>query len=94
MAPVVKFDVEQKLWRIRSLAGQSFRTKRGLPFTYEVYRDTVYPSRADYALPLSEFRKVLDLVPLKGPGEIKWFVRGPSYIWAILHDSRVRGDDW
>ena len=90
----VTFDVEQKIRLIRSLAGQTFKTKTGLPFTYEIHRDTVHTSRTDYPLPLSEFRKALDLVPLEGPGEINWSVRGPSYIWAILHDRRVRGDDW
>ena len=91
---MASFDVEQKLRLIRSLAGHTFNTKKGRPFTYEMHRDTVNTSRTDYPLPLSEFRKVLGLVPLEGPGEINQTVRGPSYIWAILHDPRVRGDDW
>jgi hypothetical protein len=33
-------------------------------------------------------------VPLEGPGELAGLVRGQSYIWAILHDTRIRKKDW
>jgi hypothetical protein len=29
------------------------------------------------------------MLPINGPGEIGEIVRGPSYVWAILHDRRI-----
>lgn len=88
------FDVEKKVERVRRFAGDRFHTKTGLEFTYTVEGNSVYTTRTEYAISLSDFRKVLELVPLKGPGEINWVVRGPSYIWAILHDPRIAEGDW
>ena len=83
------------IWsQIRRLEGQEFRTKTGKSFTYSVYGDSLTPSRTEYNLGKIEFAKALAKVPLKGPGEISQTVRGPSYVWAILHDPRVRKTDW
>ena len=77
-----------------SLQGERFETKTGLSFTYEVRGNTVYPSRAQYSIARSEFRRAVEFGPLDGPGPISALLRGPSYIWAILHDPRVRGVAW
>jgi hypothetical protein len=50
----------------------------------------LYPSRTAYRISQSEFRKAHEMMPIKGPGEISQLVRGPSYVWAILHDPRIR----
>ena len=80
--------------RIKNLSGQQFLTKSGKPFTYSVSGDVLNPSRTDYNLSKSDFEKALALAPLDGPGAINQIVRGPAYIWAVLHDPRVRGADW
>lgn len=80
--------------RIKSHEGSGFRTKTDLPFTYTVSGAALSTSRTDHNLPKSEFAKALQLVPIGGPGEISELVRGSAYIWAILHDHRIRLDEW
>ena len=77
--------------RIIGLAGAEFRTKTGMPFTYTVSGNVLYPSRTDYSLSKGDFAKALQLWPLRGPGQIRQLVRGPSYIWSILNDPRITG---
>jgi len=84
-----------EVWqRIKAHQGEEFTTKTGLPFTYRVAGAVLWPSRTDYNLAQSDFAKALALCPLPGPGKINNLVRGPAYVWAILHDSRIRGSDW
>ena len=80
--------------RVKVLEGASFETKTGKPFTFEVDGDVLRPSRTQYNLSRADFAKALSLCPLDGPGTINDLVRGPAYIWAILHDPRVRKKDW
>ena len=96
---------EQIWDRICSLQGQGFATKMGLPFTYSVEaRTTVWVERDGHrinqSLGKSNFSQVYSMMQdrlIKGPGAItararergESDVRGPSYVWAILHDRRV-----
>jgi len=85
----------EKIWaRIEDLAGERFHTKTGKPFTYIVSGDVLVTSRTDYNLTKIDFNKALSIVPIEGPGKINHLVRGPAYIWAILHDSRIRASNW
>ena len=84
-----------RVWKlIGSLAGQPFRTKLGLAFTYKIRASTVVPSRTAYHISRADFETAYNLVPLTGPGKINAIVRGPAYVWAILHDTRVSGGAW
>jgi len=51
-------------------------------------------SRTNCNLPKSDFAIAYDLMPVDGPGAINKKVHGPSYIWAILHDKRISGENW
>ncbi|HEY3261233.1 MAG TPA: hypothetical protein VGJ95_13350 [Pseudonocardiaceae bacterium] len=75
--------------RINAFAGQQFRTKTGIVFTYTIEGTNVVPDRTRYPLHKSQFRLAFDRMPLSGPGEINRLVRGPAYIFAILTDRRV-----
>ena len=75
--------------RIEAYAGKEFRTKTGLPFTYEVVGTSVVPDRTGYPLHVSNFRTAFNLLPLSGPGQINTLVRGPAYVYAILADRRI-----
>ena len=82
------------IWkRIGACQGQTFRTITGLPFTYEIIGSTLVPSRTRYQISRSDFKKASELAPTSGPGEIQNIVRGPSYVWAILHDKRISHDE-
>lgn len=84
-----------EIWsRLKALQGHEFETKTGKPFTFEIDGDVFRPSRTKYNVSKSEFRKALGLAPCAGPGVISDAVRGPTYVWAVLHDDRVRKLDW
>lgn len=85
-----------EIWqRIRTHQNEQFKTIRGKPFVYAVSGHVVTTDRTgDYPMHVSQFEKALALVPLSGPDQINNLVRGPSYVWAILHDDRIRGNDW
>jgi hypothetical protein len=84
-----------ELWaRLKTYAGEKFETKTGKPFTYEMSGDVFHSSRTDYNISKSEFKKAFALVPFDGPGVINSTVRGPAYVWAVLHDNRIRKQDW
>ena len=71
-------------------AGQEFHTKTGLPFTYTVVDGYVMPNRTNYLLARQQFQKAAEIPNITGPGQISDKVRGPSYVFAILTDPRIR----
>ena len=87
-------DIDSVWIRIQEHESDEFKTKTGKPFSYEITGDVLNTNRTEYNLPKSEFAKALRLVPISGPGEINDLVRGPAYIWAILHDARIRKREW
>lgn len=85
----------EEIWnRIVALAGQTFYTKTGLEFSYEICGNTFSPSRTKYRIAKSDFEKAYQLVPIDGPGAIRNIVRGSAFIWAVLHDQRISGGEW
>ena len=76
--------------RIRDNVGNQFHTIRGLRFRYKIVSNYLFPSRTDYKISKKDFEKVFKLGRLKGPGIISNEVRGPSYVWAIMHDERIQ----
>jgi len=81
----------EECWeKILKNAGEQFHTIEGLEFTYSFEDDYLIPSRADFKIPKNSFEKVFNMIPVKGPGEFPNDVMGPSYVWAIMHDERIR----
>lgn len=80
--------------RVVQHQGEQFFTKLGLPFGYLVSGNMLIVNRTDRQLSRSNFEKLLGRLPIAGPGDISNDVQGSSYVWAILHDARVRGADW
>jgi len=80
----------EEIWkRIVAYQGEEFLTIQGLPFTYRIIGNTLRPSRTVYNISKSDFKKAYRMFPIKGPGVINQIVRGPAYVWAILHDPRI-----
>jgi hypothetical protein len=81
------------VWRrIENHAGQRFRTKTGVEFTYRISNNAVVPEHTGYPLHSSQFRIAFEHMPLRGPGEINRLVRGPAYVFAIMTDPRILGE--
>jgi hypothetical protein len=87
-------SIDEVWGRIRAHQGETFHTKTGLPLTYTVTDNRLTTSRSHVALSVTGFSTVLKRVPVASPAHINSEVRGPSYIWAILHDPRIRQADW
>ena len=84
-----------EVWeRIAENAGKVFYTKKRLKFTYSLNEDTLITNQTKYPLTRREVMAAFRHVPLKGPGELTGLVHGKDYIWAILHDKRIRQQDW
>jgi len=79
---------------IREFEGAHFQIKRGGDLTYEIHGDALVPSRTEYMLPRKHFEWAAAQGPVSGPGAYDNNVRGPSYIWAILHDPRISHRLW
>ena len=80
-------SIDEVWTRLKAHEGQEFKTTSGLAFTYAIAGDIFRPSRTAFHVPKSEFAKALALVPCDGPGVINRIVLGPSYVWAVLHDT-------
>lgn len=83
-----------QIWeRIMKHEGEEFQKIRGGKFTYRIQNNYVYLNSTNRAIPKSDIEKALKLVPLKNTVAVK-NLQGPSYVYAILMDSRIRLEDW
>lgn len=83
------------MWaRIESHQGESFQQKRGGTFEYTVDGNLLTITRIPtHPLHRGNFERALSRLPVDGPGELR-DLRGPSYVYAILMDRCIRGNDW
>lgn len=79
--------------RIETHAGAFFKTDAGRWFTYKVDGDAVLPSQTEVRIPLSDFELAFPLLPVPA-SKLNKFVKGPAYVWAILHDPRISNGEW
>jgi hypothetical protein len=89
--PDISFD---RVWqRIEAHAGERFEQIRGGAFTYDVQGSSVWPDRTNRALARSQFERAYALMPVENTAALQR-LQGPSYLYAILIDPRIRKDDW
>lgn len=82
------------IWaRIKANEGQTFRQIRGQEFTYAIIGQYVSLSATNQNIPYTHFEKASRLLPLENTVPLQNF-RGPSYIYAILMDTRIRQLDY
>lgn len=80
--------------RIKAHESEEFHQIRGKAFSYTVQDSSVVPDGINQNIPRAHFEKALELLPLDGTTGVQ-HLRGPSYIYAILMDRRVRrSDEW
>jgi hypothetical protein len=84
----------EKIWsRITSHAGDVFTQIRGKKFSYAVEGDYIDLETTNQKISKKDFEAALELVPLSDTVSVQ-HLRGPSYIYAILMDERIRQKDW
>lgn len=71
-------------------AGEPFYTIRGHQFAYRVEGEHVITDRKKSRIPKSDFERTSHIESLTNPGQINEAVWGPSYVYAILTDDRVK----
>lgn len=86
-------NIETVWHRIVSHQGETFRQIRGQEFSYSINQSVLNPSTTNQNLPKSEFEKALRCMPLENTVPLQK-LRGPSYLYAILMDRRIRAADW
>lgn len=85
-------DFEEIWEKILNRQNEIFYTRRGLELKYKIVGDTLYHNRTAPGIHKSDFKRANEKFPIKNPSEIKDFVRGSAYIFAILNDKRISGD--
>ncbi len=86
-------DIDEVWWRIDAHAGETFRQIRGGEFTYTATSSYISLDRTRQNIPKAHFEKALAVVPLSDTVPLQ-DLRGPSYIYAVLMERRIREGDW
>ena len=87
-------EIAEIVWRrIVKHQGQVFRQIRGGEFTYSIQGDQIVLSRTNWSIPRTHIEKALDLAPLESTVPVQHLF-GPSYIYALIMDPRIRQSDW
>ena len=84
----------EQVWkRIVALEGDVFRQKRGGKFTFSVIGSTLDLDRTNQRIARAHLEEAYRLCPLANTMPVQ-HLRGPSYLYAILMDDRVRSGEW
>ncbi|TBT82724.1 hypothetical protein ET989_13600 [Propioniciclava sinopodophylli] len=84
-------DTFEATWeRVKSLTDATFTTVRGKQFSYRAANGGISMNTTKRAVPRADFKKAFERMPVSGPGALQ-DLQGPSYVYAILMDPRVRG---
>ncbi len=79
--------------RITSHAGEVFRQIRGGEFRYAMDGIGIIPDRTDHRFAKTEIKEAFRRMPVENTVPLQ-DLRGPSYLYAILMDDRIRQSDW
>lgn len=80
--------------RILQHQNEEFRQRRGAAFTYTVQGDMLKPDRMETGIARSQFEQGYARAPFSKVTDVPKQLWGPSYIYAILMDERIRQSDW
>ena len=89
---VVMTAIDTVWHRIVAYSGEAFQPEHGKSFTYSVSGDTVHLDTTDQDLSRLQIAVALTRMPLSHPVQLS-DLAGPRYIYAILTDPRITGDD-
>jgi hypothetical protein len=87
-----KFD---EVWgRIVAHAGETFHAHNGQGFTYKISGDKFYTSAPEQTIGKADFEHAYGMVPVHKDTLDDKIVKGPAYVWEVLHDKRVSKGEW
>ena len=69
--------------------GEIFTQKKGQRFTYKVKGNSIVPSTTNYHIPIKDILKGLNRSNINKVSDLS-DLRGPSYIYALVMDSRIK----
>lgn len=82
------------IWnRIKECEGQAFYQIKGGEFTYNINGNVLELSRTNRSISKNTFKEALKQVPLENTVPLQR-LQAPSYLFAILMDSRIKKEDW
>ncbi len=90
---MVEITFELVWKRIEAHSSEVFTQIRGGEFAYQAYDGYIELDRTNQNIAQTDFEKAYHLLPLSNTVPVQ-HLRGPSYIYAILMDSRIRLSDW
>lgn len=79
--------------RIASHEREVFRQIRGGEFRYLMDGNGIIPDRTNHRFPKTEIQEAFRRMPMKNTVPLQ-DLRGPSYLYAILMDDRIRQGGW
>ncbi len=85
----------EEVWgRIAAHAGETFHSKDGEEFTYSIQGDEFRSSAPFQAIHKSNFEHAYQKIPIHKDALDTEIVKGPAYVWEVLHDQRISKGEW
>lgn len=82
------------IWsRIEACEGALFRQMRGKEFSYRITGNSIILSTTNRSISKKTIEQALEFVPLYETTPVQ-HLQAPSYLYAILMDSRIRKELW
>ena len=79
------------VWKnIKKYSGEEFYTKTGIPYSYTVKGSQVMLQNTNRNIPYSDFEKAVNLSNISISKLNELGVQGPSYIYGIITDERIK----
>lgn len=86
--------MSDRVWtRILRHAGDEFHLVRGRPFTYQARGRTIHLDTTNRMISRTAIERALERVPLTATTDVS-DLSAPSYVYALLTDTRIKGNDW
>lgn len=80
----------QDIWcKIEKHAGETFHTKDGKEFTYEIQGELFVADQGEQLISKNDFQNALKKISDVTPEELERIVKGPAYVWSVLSDERI-----
>lgn len=85
----------EEVWgRIVAHAGETFHARDGHEFTYKIEGDEFQASAPHQDINKSNFEHAYQMVPIHKDALNEKIVKGPAYVWEVLHDQRISRGEW